>query len=85
LVLRVMRLTAARNLPDAIVGHQRQCAVDIVLVPRLQKAIHKCVVIGRHFGSSRSPANSSAKNCASVDKLGGDAGDGFGLLPSHRQ
>jgi hypothetical protein len=27
----------------------------------------------------------SAKNCASVDKLGGDAGDGFGLLPSHRQ
>jgi hypothetical protein len=27
----------------------------------------------------------SAKNCASADKLGGDAGDGFGLLPSHRQ
>jgi len=31
------------------------------LVPRLQKAIHKCVVIGRHFGSSRSPANSQRR------------------------
>lgn len=34
--LRVMRLTASRNLPDAIVGHQRQSAVDIVPVPRRQ-------------------------------------------------
>src|SRR3984893_13774324 len=53
-----MRLSASRNLPDAIVGHQRQRAVDIVSVPRLQKAIHKCVVVARHFGSSRSPASS---------------------------
>jgi hypothetical protein len=27
----------------------------------------------------------SAKNCASADKLGDGAGDGFGLLASHRQ
>ena len=53
-----MRLSASRNLPDAIVGHQRQRAVDIVSVSRLQKAIHKCVVVARHFGSSRSPASS---------------------------
>src|SRR5215471_6996811 len=52
-----MRLSASRNLPDAIVGHQRQRAVDIVSVPRLQKAIHKYVVVARHFGSSRSPAS----------------------------
>src|SRR5262245_4923382 len=52
-----MRLSASRNLPDAIVGHQHQRAVDIVSVPRLQKAIHKYVVVARHFGSSRSPAS----------------------------
>ena len=56
-----MRLSASRNLPDAIVGHQRQRAVDIVSVPRLQKAIHKPVVIARDFGSSRSPANSQRR------------------------
>lgn len=27
----------------------------------------------------------SARNCASADELGHGAGDGFGLLPSHRQ
>ncbi len=53
-----MRLTAPGHLPDAIVGHQCQRAVDIVSVPRLQKAIHKCVVIARHVGSSRSLASS---------------------------
>ena len=53
-----MRLMASRNLPDAIVGHQRQSAVNIVPVPRLEKAIHKCVVIARHFNSSRSSASS---------------------------
>src|ERR1041385_7321958 len=35
--------------PDAIAGHQRQRAVDIVPVPRRQKAIHKCFVIARHL------------------------------------
>ena len=47
-----MRLSPSRNLSDAIVGHHRQRAIDVVPVPRLQKAIHKCVVIARHFGSS---------------------------------
>ena len=52
-----MRLSASRNLPDAIVVHQRQRAVDIVSVPRLQKATHDCVVVARHFGCFRSPAS----------------------------
>ena len=34
-----MRLTAPRHLPDAIICHQRQCAVDVVRIPRGQKAI----------------------------------------------
>jgi hypothetical protein len=84
-VLRVIRLTASRNLPDAIVGHQRQRAVDIVPVPRLQKAIHKCVIIAAAFRLLSISRKQSARYCASADKLGGDAGDGFGLLPSHRQ
>src|ERR1700727_137765 len=48
-----MRLTASRNLPDAIIGHQRQCAIDVVEIPRFQKAIDKW-----HSGSSRSLASS---------------------------
>jgi len=76
-----MRLSASRNLPDAIVGHQRQRAVDIVSVSRLQKAIHKCVVIGRHLSISR---KQSARYCASADKLGNGAGNGFGLLQQQK-
>src|ERR1700724_4783020 len=74
-----MRLTASRDLPDAIVRHQRQRAVDIMSVPRLEKAIHKRVVIACHFGSSRSPAQ-SAVHCASADKLDDGASNGLGLL-----
>jgi hypothetical protein len=35
-----------------LVHHQCQRAFDIVPVPRLQKATHKCVVVARQFGSS---------------------------------
>jgi hypothetical protein len=38
-----------------------------------------------HPGVPMTGPAKSAKNCASADKLGDDAGDGFGLLPSHRQ
>jgi hypothetical protein len=63
-----MRLRASRYFPDAIVGHQRQRAVDIVPVPRRQKPIHKCVVVApfRLLSISR---KQSARYCAGPEKL----------------
>src|SRR5262249_21531674 len=57
-VASAMRLSASRSLPDAIVGHQRQRAVDVVSVPRCQKPLYKHFVVACHFGSSLSPASS---------------------------
>jgi hypothetical protein len=51
----------------------------------VRKPIHKCVVIARHFDPLSIFRKESARNCASANELGHGAGDGFGLLPSHRQ
>src|ERR1700730_13870958 len=45
-----MRLSASRNLPDAIVGHQRQRAVDIV-------SVHHRAPGSREAGLFRHPTN----------------------------
>src|SRR5215831_20943444 len=79
-----MRLSASRNFPDAIVGHQRQRAVDVVSVPRCQKPLYKRFVIACHFGSSLSPVSSQRAYCASADKLGNGEGNGFGLLQQQK-
>jgi hypothetical protein len=70
-----MRLSASRNLPDAIVGHQRQRTIDTAA----PKPIHKCVVVAS-FRLLSISCKQSARYCASADKLGDGTANGFGLL-----